>query len=1095
MDSELIFDKNKLIDENDLLTTNVFIRTPELSGEVESNLNEEFKKFYKDKEQESIDYKLTNDSRIDEAFDSNNILNTNSIKIFENKSNNKQVIKKYKKEIKTYVNVDSRDRNKILYPNTNKFKIFLGKTFYNVKTIKLSSIEFPNVNAVINRLNNNIYWRNLQDVENGIIDTSTRKHPVYSIQLRSGSYNYSSIDEEINNKVSNIRRSINDTEFHYFITDFNLDTNIVSFTSLELIQLQNNPLTVFFDDNNVQFEVTSDKLDLETNTFYDFYIVGSKSFGGINISSINTIHSMKVLTKNNETNTYTLQFVLTETASENISGGGSAVKLGIQSPFQLLDGEYDNTIAPNLGFPVENSSIRVDTFINSIKNLNQLIITTEIPHGFSKTFDYLGKTITLNITGDYTNGQSPIPANSTIRIVDITGENSFTVVDTNNSFVRISQYNLTNSYVSLIENGIQKNINIISINNNIIDTVMLEFKTDHKYLPNDVSKIINISNTNDSFDFDGEKKILSVVSDKELVVNGRVLNEITNGSIEQHKCLTTHVFYIQKIDISSNITRVTCNEKHNLNSGDKIKFFNVKPIPDFRDQNEIGFTIQVIDEVTFSIVYDIKYVSYDETSYVSSNILDFTFPDHGFNEIIDLSYDDTRGNAITYDRYDKDINLKIVGYTSTNATNEITITTDQQHNFVTETDSSGSYIRPKWITIYTLDLDNPSEIDGIYDIIEIVDATRFKITLNSSIETTTGEILFNDTSGNTTVYELIGIHQESNSNNEILTIITTSNEHNFNSGDSITIQNTNPNIFSGNITSNTFTVDTSLDDFTFVVKDENNFISINQLDDIYIRQPVKIQTRFDHNLNNNKVIRFSNTGTELDLIESSNDTYNIKVIDNDEFLVNYIKTESLILPSDINRISGYIGISQDFYLYTNTGIGGLSKEDLNNKKYSIKEIIDTNNIKFESTNFPDKSETGGSGIYVNSLYHGFRGTQSNTKNDILNRSINLEGENYVFLCCPELETMMNTGNVKNIFARISLDQSPGTMVFSYLSNPKTFDLVPLSRLNELEFSVVNYNNTFYEFNDLDYSFVLEITEVVDSSDNFAISSRTGTIYK
>jgi hypothetical protein len=88
---------------------------------------------------------------------------------------------------------------------------------------------------------------------------------------------------------------------------------------------------------------------------------------------------------------------------------------------------------------------------------------------------------------------------------------------------------------------------------------------------------------------------------------------------------------------------------------------------------------------------------------------------------------------------------------------------------------------------------------------------------------------------------------------------------------------------------------------------------------------------------------------------------------------------------------------------------------------------------------------------------------------------------------------MNTGNVQNIFARITLDQSPGSMVFSYLSNPKLFDSVPLNQLNELEFSILNYNGTEYEFNDLDYSFTLEITEVIDVTEGFQISSRRGIV--
>ena len=89
--------------------------------------------------------------------------------------------------------------------------------------------------------------------------------------------------------------------------------------------------------------------------------------------------------------------------------------------------------------------------------------------------------------------------------------------------------------------------------------------------------------------------------------------------------------------------------------------------------------------------------------------------------------------------------------------------------------------------------------------------------------------------------------------------------------------------------------------------------------------------------------------------------------------------------------------------------------------------------------------------------------------------------------------MMNTGDVRNIFARVILDQSPGSMVFSYLSNPKTFDKVPLDKLDELEFSMLNHNSTLYEFNDLDYSFTLQITESIDVTDSFNVSSKRGIV--
>jgi hypothetical protein len=84
--------------------------------------------------------------------------------------------------------------------------------------------------------------------------------------------------------------------------------------------------------------------------------------------------------------------------------------------------------------------------------------------------------------------------------------------------------------------------------------------------------------------------------------------------------------------------------------------------------------------------------------------------------------------------------------------------------------------------------------------------------------------------------------------------------------------------------------------------------------------------------------------------------------------------------------------------------------------------------------------------------------------------------------------MINTGNVKGIFSRISLDQPPGYVCFRYLNNPKMYN-IPLDKLEELELSVVYHDGTLYEFNDLDFSFTLEITEIVDYIKSFNTSSK------
>jgi hypothetical protein len=311
-------------------------------------------------------------------------------------------------------------------------------------------------------------------------------------------------------------------------------------------------------------------------------------------------------------------------------------------------------------------------------------------------------------------------------------------------------------------------------------------------------------------------------------------------------------------------------------------------------------------------------------------------------------------------------------------------------------------------------------------------------------------------------------------------VVTTTTTHNFVTGDKLRINNSDsvPSIDGSNYT---ITV-TSPTQFTFTlnatITSNGTFGLVN-----YYPRKVKIVTQLDHNLATGDQVRImqSNSIPNID-----GGGYIVTVESSDSFTINYDQ------PITVNGSSGIIGMDHDFYLYGATTIGGISPNVMNSQKYTVREIIDKNTFSFNCNDFAQTSERGGGeDLYISSLLHGFNGVQTNTKNSLLNRSINLEGENYVFLCCPQLATMMNTGTVKDVFARITLDQSPGSVVFSFLSNPKDFDTVPLNKLSELEFSVVNYDGTTYDFNDLDFSFVLEITEVVDVVDTFNISSRRG----
>lgn len=846
-------------DENDILATNEFIRTPVLD-DIPKDYNEEFKKYYEQEE--------------DSEIDPTSLLATNK---FEKKEPNINTsISRRKKEIVTYVSVDSRDRDKLIYSKPNFFKIFLGKTFYNVKTIRLASIEFPNTNAVINNTNNYIYWRNQEDIDDNIIDNITQTYPVYNVQLRIGSYISTSLQNEITKKLATVKRRNKVGDFHYFVVSLDVDTDIVSFTSLILTQLSNNPLSVTVG----QGLITVDAPSHGYNTGDVIYILGAKNLAGITTATLGGAHT---ITKINDD---TFQYEVNVKAGESALGGGNTVQSGKEAPFQLLFGENSNSVAQNLGYPLENSSQRIDTFIKAIENIYFVQVRLQTPHNFLNTSQYIGQL--CNLTGTGTNPS--IDGNRIIsRIVDpftflvqVNGRIDFSTINTGT--VRFPTTSVIDSQIAGIAN--------------FTETVLVTTFTEHNFELNDIGTSITFYNTISVPSFNGENVLYSVLSPTQIIVQGGVLangdyNVSTlgqGGSMSRHDPLETVYLTISNAT-SGTYTKFTCNN-HGLRAGDKIQLYNVVTTPIMK---------------------------------------------------------------------------------------------------------------------------------GIYTIYDVPDSNNFRVDF-----------------------------------------LTTS----------IDMENIQKGIAG---------VGTQIIKLAYPYHQFNRIINITNSP---VSGKIRIQTQLVHNLQTNDKVRLMQTNSTPSIDDGG---YSVTVISTDTFDIPY--------PTTLTTAGtfGIIGMTHDFYIYGASNFGGITSTGINNKLHTVREIFDIHNFSFTCEDFSNvQTKGGGNNLFISSLYHGFAGVQENTKNSLLNRSINLEGENYAFLCCPQLATMMNTGNVRNVFARITLDQSPGSMVFSFLSNPKTFDTVPLNQLSELEFSVVNWDNTRYEFNDLDWSFVLEITEEIDITDGFNLSSRRGT---
>lgn len=870
-------------DENDILLTNTFMNTS-ISDNITPTMNEEFRKYYtteikqaKEKKiRESLDRISLQSITLNEDTDGNSLMNTNRFSLDTNTNSGQININRKTKEVKTFINVDSRDRSKLLFGKPNNFKIFLGRTFTNIKSIRLVSIEFPNTNAVINSVNNKIYWRNLQDIEEDIIDNITGTYPVYDVTLRIGSYISTTLQSEMISKLGLIKRKSNSQiDFHYFDVNLDISTDIVTFTSLLLSQAPNNPFSVSVGTGIIQVTqpshgyITGEKV----------YIIGAKTVAGINSTVLNTSHTVTRL------NSSQFQFEVNVKASETVIGGGNVVKTGKEAPFQLLFGENSNTIAQNIGFPLENSSTRIETDIKTLNNIYLIQLDFTRSHGMENTYTYIGQIglldlslVTPNIDGN----------RSIARIVSKTS-----ILIIASSPIDFPSFNTgTFTFNSQV-------FDITRISNYRFQTVLMTSFTTHNLQLNDIGRMVTFYNTTSTPSFDGPQEVHAILSPTEVIFSGHlfdggdinVLNPGDGGVSPRHTPLTTLVYNITNV-VPGVMTRLTI-PSHALQIGDQIKIVGLGTTPSITTNNSGLYEVYSIPDsdnimVNFSTVnVDTESIS---TSQVQTKIVSVSFPYHLFNKIINIQ--------------------------------------------------------------------------------------------NSSV---TGKVR-----------------------------ITTLLPHNLTDGEKIRIMETN----------------------CFPIIDGGGYI--------------------------------------------------VTVISSHILDINY--------PPGLTSVgtNGIIGMNQNFFLYGVESLGGISSNRINGVLYNVRNIIDEHTFNFTCSEFATFNEIGGgSNVFISSLFHGFSGIQDNTKNSLLNRSINLEGENYVFLCSPQLSTMLNTGSVRNIFARITLDQSPGSMVFNFLSSAKDYDTTPLDSLNELEFSMFNYDGTLYEFNDLDYSFVLEITEVIDITELTNVSSKRG----
>lgn len=329
-------------DPQDLLYTNQFLSTDILTNESlknDTNYYDRFKNYVDTNGKNETENYINNDEYESSLINLDRSLNQkwpvnknkNHYPLFDTYINDISS-NKYKKNILTKVNIDSKNRKISSNNNPNDFTIGLNKTFNNVTKVYFNDLIFTNVNKSITNYNNNLCWQYPAEnflVKNNInqsiipvpgsskVDYSNLPNSVYKYTTVGSSANYVdniqnyliyqtgiqpgfyTIDQLISSlrittlKVSHEYNTTNSQIIeepylaytkkvgtpHLFSVQINPITSVVRFVNrieeIEIVALQSfSPYNTNFQNNDIFYDFTTNK-DYILDTTYIYVTISA----------------------------------------------------------------------------------------------------------------------------------------------------------------------------------------------------------------------------------------------------------------------------------------------------------------------------------------------------------------------------------------------------------------------------------------------------------------------------------------------------------------------------------------------------------------------------------------------------------------------------------------------------------------------------------------------------------------------------------------------------------------------------------------------------------------------------------------------------
>ncbi len=264
------------------------------------------------------------------------------------------------------------------YPDADDYVINLKKSFNNVTNIELVSTEFPYVDLVIKRdQNDKLYWKNIDDGQY-----------IYSVTVDEGFYSSESFLKNLTEKMNNVKRVNSDLVTESFNNfDILIESNIqkITFKPYNLTKLPNSLSVSKKNINNISYFILTVSHPNNLVTPGDKIIIYNA--GNVSVTSSNDSNGETILAKeiNKEHIVYEVNFrnftydiilgsiyeISYETTIKPLSGGEN-VTIKSKTKISLLFDKTD-TFGEIIGFKDVGNKYSIIDFSSEITNYDPYI--------------------------------------------------------------------------------------------------------------------------------------------------------------------------------------------------------------------------------------------------------------------------------------------------------------------------------------------------------------------------------------------------------------------------------------------------------------------------------------------------------------------------------------------------------------------------------------------------------------------------------------------------------------------------------------------------------------------------------------------------